>query len=105
MTTVIGKDAKDPTDKLPYVMNWRDDTGVGPWLETQDSIATSSWNVESGITEGTGAYVSTFDNDTATIWLEGGTAGETYIISNTITTSPSPAKTVERSFAIEVKQL
>jgi hypothetical protein len=66
---------KDPDAVLDYTIDW------GGWLGT-DTIATSEWIVPEGIMAGDMSKTGT----TATIWLSGGTAGQTYTIHNRITT-------------------
>lgn len=69
--------AKGPGETLNFPIDWSD------WLETADTISAAEWTVPSGITE-----VSDSNTDTATeIILSGGTDGESYQLSNTITTA------------------
>ncbi len=67
--------AKDPDAVLDYTIDW------GQWLNS-DAIATSEWTVPAGIIAGAESKTDT----TTTIWLAGGTSGETYAIENRITT-------------------
>jgi len=81
---------KDPDAKLDFGFNWSD------WLATGETISTSEWDVETGITE---------DSDSKTtiktsVWLSGGTAGTTYEITNKVVTSQS--RTDERTLSIRV---
>ena len=71
---------KDPDSRLDYEVNWF------AWLNG-DSISSVTWVVPTGITEGTGTYASSFTGTTATVWLEGGTAGTVYQITCRITTA------------------
>jgi len=82
---------KDPDSTLDYVINWSN------WLDS-DAISTSSWTVSSGITNESESNTST----TATIWLSGGTAGETYRVTNRIVTSGG--RTVDRSNTITIRE-
>jgi hypothetical protein len=66
---------KDPDAVLDYSIDW------GDWLGT-DKIATSTWTVSPGINASGASKTDT----TATIWLSGGTAGQTYTVHNRITT-------------------
>lgn len=68
--------SKAPTDVLDYELNWT------RWLGT-DTIATSSWEVPVGVTK------ESESNSTkrAVIWLSGGTTGQSYTLTNTITTA------------------
>lgn len=88
---------KDPDAVLDYVFDWRD------WLSDTEIISTSSWTVETGLTQD-GA---TNTDSTATVWLSGGTAGECYKITNNITTNggnAGVARTDNRTMLIEVKE-
>lgn len=81
---------KDPNAVLDYPIDWSD------WLDS-DTISTSAWTVEPGITEDSSSNTTTV----ATIWLSGGTAGETYSITNTIVTAGG--RTNDQTITIEVK--
>jgi hypothetical protein len=85
---------KDPSELLDYVLNWNDG-----WLATSpaETILTSSWSVTSGITKATESNTTT----TATVWLSGGTHGQEYLATNTVTTSAG--RTGERSIKILVR--
>jgi hypothetical protein len=81
----------DPNAKLDYGFDW------SSWLASGETILTSTWTVESGLTK-----VSDNNSTTATtIWVKGGTAGESYIITNHITTSAG--REDDRSHVIKVK--
>ncbi len=80
---------QDPSDNLDYTIDWTD------WLGG-DTIVTSSWVVTAGLTEGANANTTT----SATVWLTGGTAGTSYVATNTIITAA--ARTANRSFNIDV---
>jgi len=67
---------KDPSAVLDYAIDW------SAWLGS-DTIATSTWSVPTGITRDSDTNTTT----RATIWLSGGTAGQTYQLTNTITTA------------------
>jgi hypothetical protein len=84
------KFVKDPSDVLDYGMDW------SAWLGV-DTIATSVWTVEAGITEDSETETAT----TTTIWVSGGTADTEYTLSNLITTAG--ARTCERSIIIQVE--
>jgi hypothetical protein len=83
---------KDPDAVLKYVMDWSD------WLDTGETISTSTWTVDSGITKDSDTNTTT----TATITLSGGTVGEKYRITNRIVTSGS--QTDDRSFYVYVNE-
>lgn len=82
---------KDPDSVLDYVIDWSD------WLDG-DTISTSSWSVDSGITLESDTNTTT----TATAWLSGGTVGETYQCRNRIVTAGG--RTVDRSIAVSIKE-
>lgn len=68
---------KDPDAVLDYLNDWTD------WLPDGDTIVTSTWTAETGIT---------IDSDTntttaAVVWLSGGTAGTKYLVTNHIVTA------------------
>jgi hypothetical protein len=81
-----------PDAVLDYTMDWSE------WLDG-DTIASSIWTAESGITINSSSNTTTV----ATVWLSGGTAGESYRVTNQITTAA--ARTDDRSLFITVKNL
>jgi len=85
---------KDPDAVLDYMFNWRD--ASTPWLATIETI------VDHTITADTGLVVdsSTEDNGKITVWLSGGTAGETYKVACRIATSEG--RVDERTIWIKV---
>ena len=66
--------ANDST--LDYVIDWT------TWLDG-DTITASTFTVDAGMTEAASANTTT----TATVWLSGGTLGNSYTIKNHITTT------------------
>jgi len=68
---------KDPQANLDYQVDWSD------WLGSTDTISTSTWTVPDGIVEESDSNTTT----TATIWVSGGTLGETYDLVNHIVTT------------------
>lgn len=83
---------KDPDAVLDYGFDW------DPWLASGETISTSSWVADSGLTVDTSSATSTV----ATVWLSGGTAGQDYIVTNEIVTSAS--RTDNRSMLIKVRE-
>lgn len=83
---------KDPAELLDYVVDWEDN-----WLAEGETISTSDWTVATGITEVSASNTGT----TATVWLSGGTHGQEYLVTNTITTSAG--RIGERSIKILVR--
>lgn len=68
---------KDQQDVLDYKVDWSNKVPV------EDSITASAWTVPVGITKDS----DSFDTNSTTIWLSGGTAGANYIFINHITTT------------------
>ena len=73
----MGTFIKDPDAVLDYAVDW------STWLPEGDTIATSTWTVPTGITKDSDSH----DDTTVTIWLSGGTLGETYELVNRVTTA------------------
>ena len=87
----IARFEKDPDAKLDFVIDWAD------WLATGDTISASTWTVPSGITKES----DTHGDDTATIWISGGTARTDYTLTNKVTTAAG--RIDERSIIIRVR--
>lgn len=91
---------KDPQAKLDYTIDWSD------WIATGDFISNTHWTIStiSGdpnpMSEWT-SNVLTVVTDLCTVYLQGGSAGNTYTITNRITTSNQIVE--ERFFRIVVK--
>ena len=81
---------KDPSAVLDYQINW------GTWLDT-DTISTSAWTAEAGITIDSDTSTTT----TATVWLSGGTTNRDYEVVNTITTAAG--RTDQRTITIRCR--
>ena len=74
---------KDPDEVLDYRIDWLGTSSdPGPLYGLTDAIANSLWVVPAGISSET----ETNDDGSTTIWLSGGTVGDTYEILNRITT-------------------
>lgn len=86
-------DAQDPQSRLDYKVKWT------RWLAAVgDTIAASTW------TSADAALVvenSTFTNTETIVWVRGGVAGATYLITNRIVTSQG--RTDERTLKIKIK--
>jgi hypothetical protein len=90
---------KDPSEDLDYGIDW----DKNDWLSSvSDTISSSTWAVDSGITVGTDAKAPSNTTTTTTLWLSGGTAGNTYKAVNTIVTAGG--RTGQRTLTIYVKQ-
>lgn len=72
---------KDPDAVMDYIINWSN------WLRS-DTISTSSWTVDDGITKDSDSNTTT----TATIWLSGGTEVREYKVVNEIITAGGRTK-------------
>lgn len=83
---------KDPDEVVDYVRDWSADLG-------DDTIATSEWVPDDGID------VDSDDSDdtTATVWLSGGTVGNTYNVLNRITSVGGRVFDKTLRFAIRAK--
>lgn len=81
---------KDPDSETDFAVDWSN------YLQTGESIASSTWEVPAGVTEETNSFTSSI----ATIWLSGGTLGEFYTLVNRITTDSVPARTEDASFTV-----
>lgn len=83
------KFTKDPDDVLDYAVPWSED----PTWVTGDTITDSTFTVIPAPpdTDLTPLVVdegqSTFSNDTAVVWVSGGTAGTIYEVVNHVITS------------------
>lgn len=82
---------KDPSAVLDYKWDW------STWLASGETISTSTVTVPAGITKDSQSNTTT----TATVWLSGGTLGETYPIVNRVVTSQG--RTDERTIQINVR--
>jgi hypothetical protein len=71
---------KAPTDILDYEWDW------SVWLPTGDTISSVVWTAESGLTIEVSPAPSHASTN-ATVWIGGGTAGNTYTLECQITTA------------------
>jgi len=85
---------KRATEVLDYEFDWLTEE----WLESTEEISTSTWIATSGITMETDSNTTT----TTTVWVSGGTSGETYKLTNTIVTDNSPQRTGVRELYIKI---
>jgi hypothetical protein len=82
---------KDPNAVLDYSVDW------SRWLDG-DAIASSAWTVPADL-----AKVTETNTDTkATVWLSGGSAGQSYPVTNRITTTGG--RTEDRTITIRVEE-
>ena len=82
---------KDPTAVLDYKFNW------AAWLATGATISTSTWTVDDGITKDSDVKSAT----ETVVWLSGGTLGESYRVTNKITTSGNRTESRTMHFTIK----
>jgi len=77
---------------IDYMVDWSD------WLSASETISASTF-----YTNSTGISVSSVSNstDTATVWLQGGTHGTVYRVTNKITTNQS--RQDERHIVVRVE--
>ena len=82
---------KSPRDVLDYTFKWK------AWLDkASDTVSSSTITVDSGITVDSDSN----NTDSATVWLSGGTNGDSYKITNQIVTAGG--RTKEGHFFVKV---
>jgi len=99
---------KDPSDVLDYSIVFED-------VASPETITAVTWTIAlQGAAGSTGTalidasstlgapYAPTFSGSVATIWLANGRAGESYLVAARVTSSSSPARTLERSVSITI---
>ena len=84
--------AKAAGEVQDYTIDWSKE------LESGETITSSTWIVDSGLTEGSSTNTTT----TTTIFLSGGTGGEKYKVTNTIETSNTNPRTYKKTLIIPV---
>jgi hypothetical protein len=84
---------EDPTAVLDYTVDWTS------WLAAGETITASTWVVPSGLTQTTPSPSITAGK--TTVWLTGGTAGQSYNVANHITTSQG--RQDQRTFTVYVE--
>ena len=84
---------KDPDAVLDYSVDW------SAWL-AGDEISSSEWLLEQGavIEKVTGTSTTT----KTTVWLRGGQAGTTYLVTNRIVTTGG--RTDDRTISVKVEE-
>lgn len=83
---------KAPTEVLDFQQNWAAELDA-------DTISTSTWVIDSGITKDSDSKTDT----TATIIISGGTEGKTYKVVNTIVTASNPARTHVKEWFLRIQ--
>lgn len=84
--------SKDPDAVLDYQFDW------SAWLDDTDSIASHDVTATDGITIDSTSATTT----AVTVWLSGGTAGETYRVTCHIVTAD--ARTDERTMRVIIRE-
>lgn len=95
-----GLAVKDPNDIVDYRIDWSDEL-----KQYGDTISTSVWTVQEGLTKVADPNTGTMDpftNTAAIVWVSGGTAGA-YTAHNRITTAQGRRR--DRTIIITVKEL
>jgi hypothetical protein len=93
----------DPNAVLDYKFDWANTTNGGTeadWLEDGETIATHTVTATTGITVDDSDI--TDDGTSVTVWLSGGTAGESYRVTCAIVTSASRAD--DRTITLRVRE-
>ena len=103
---------KHPISIEPYFVVWCDPTGLNTGAEADDgelqgeAIVTATWTVPTGLTKVSSNQnavtidgVSYAANTVTTVWLSGGTDGETYTLLIQITTA---TRTLAKTFTLPV---
>jgi len=89
---------KDPDSKLDYTIDWsRYLYNLGG-----DIINQSEWLVTDGDVQIVTSPAPSYTDDTATVWLEGGTVGTSCTITNRITTAGGRIE--DRSFVLTISE-
>lgn len=94
---------KDPDEVLDYKFDFAaltNGNGATDYLESGETISSETVTAGAGIT--LDSETITDSNTSVTIWLSGGTAGNTYTVTCQIATSAS--RTVERSIYVTVAE-
>lgn len=99
--TTLRDYVKDPGATLDYGILWAD------WLQPGEVIVTSEWTVEPA--EGLTVLSKQFLGGAAVIWIEDGTPGAYYRLTNTITTNKvdpvsGKPRTNVRSLGVTVRE-
>ena len=89
--------SKDPNAKKDYMIDWSD------WLAVGETISTSTWTCSPSTIIASSPTSSIVNGTAAKVWLESGTAGIVYTLTNRITTSAN--RTDDRSVQVRVEEL
>ena len=92
MTTKWPK--KDPNEKLDFSLDWR----VENRIPVGDVIVASLWIAPPGVS----VVSESFSDTVTTIWLTGGTIGETYDFLNRVTTEAG--RILDKTVRLKIKE-
>lgn len=81
---------KDPEAVLDFAFDW------SPWLDVGETINTHTITASTGLTVNSSSEAA----GVVTVWLSGGTAGNSYTVECLVVTSAG--RTDERSFSLKV---
>jgi hypothetical protein len=95
MAIIVGTLTKDPQETRLFKMDWTAHIGIG-------TIANSAWEIPAGLTLVANGIVQ--GNTKTYVTVSGGTAGYTYILTNTVYIS-SNNEVWQRSGRLDVRQL
>jgi len=84
---------KDPDAVLDYKFDW------SGWLATNETISSQTTTASTGLTVDSSSITDT--DKSVTVWLSGGTLGNTYTVRSRITTSAS--RTDDRTMQIVIR--
>ena len=87
--------AKDPNARKDYGWNW------ARWLGT-DTLVTSTWFLDPSTPTGLVIEDPTWDTTSTTVWLSGGTVGESYGVTNRVETTDGRIE--DLSFWVVIRQ-
>lgn len=94
MPIIVGTLIKDPQETRIFRMDWSAHIGV-------DEIEISEWEVPAGLTLAANGIVE--GNTKTYVLLAGGTANQSYVLTNTITLAGN-SQVLQRSGRLDVRQ-
>lgn len=93
--TPVARHVKDPDAVLDYAIDWTS------WLVSGDAISTATWAIDDAPDAVLVIDSSSIVAGVPTVWLSGGTAGETYRVRCRVTTTDS--RTDDRTMHVVVR--
>ena len=91
---------KSPNEVLDYSQDWAAVAPNGPWLGAGETISSATVIVDPGLTLNSTVLSPTGVATVVSNWLQGGTIGNTYLVTVRVVTSAG--RTGERSFRVRV---